>query len=411
MQSPGENHAAAMSHIWSDMSTYSEDGFRSRAHTYLSSLIGQSADVLSHQQDEHGRIKSIGRMVIIVLIPTVALLGAMAAGLKGAIDTTSDVTLAWQTLDGGLSLYRMVRALQEERGISSTYISSDVDDQELFERLRLAQHGVDDLIGRIDPWIEVKVTETESASTPLDFARYLTEHRTRMLIFRDEVTFNENILFYTNATSGFLNLIENYVELPPVRAIWSKFVAFVSILRRSDSVGIQRAIGSVYFTQCHLDPGDRLWFMELQAMADEYRNLMGQYYIDMERHLVEMETKDDTLQRAIGTLGMEIIDGTRESACANLSSVEKVERRTHWFENLTNYITIHNEIARDVASIIHGYLDDMVSQSSQDVVIYSVLIGVVTAISGVVGVWYGAHIHKMATEIQSFARYITSKVK
>ena len=52
----------------------------------------------------------------------------------------------------------------------------------------------------------------------------------------------------------------SYIVLPEKGDIWSLVVAAGSLLRAADAIGIQRALGSTFFTTCGYSDDDFVWY-------------------------------------------------------------------------------------------------------------------------------------------------------
>ena len=56
-----------------------------------------------------------------------------------------------------------------------------------------------------------------------------------------------------------------------------QIVAISSMAKASDNMGLQRALGSSYFTMCSFDPDVVQWFLELEGRVMSYRSTSFQY--------------------------------------------------------------------------------------------------------------------------------------
>lgn len=113
-------------------------------------------------------------------------------------------------------------------------------------------------------WIPFTANSTAFTS-PAIFMSRLEEHRAATHV--TNMSLGHNIRFYTNLTLGLLDAMVQGVQLPQKGEVWMKYVAFTSILRAHDAVGIQRALGSSYYAACGLTEEHTLWFKELDTQS------------------------------------------------------------------------------------------------------------------------------------------------
>ena len=73
-------------------------------------------------------------------------------------------------------------------------------------------------------------------------------------------TVEENLDFYTKINNAMMDEAASYIVLPEKGDIWSLVVAAGSLLRAADAIGIQRALGSTFFTTCGYSNDDFVWY-------------------------------------------------------------------------------------------------------------------------------------------------------
>ena len=70
----------------------------------------------------------------------------------------------------------------------------------------------------------------------------------------------ENLNFYTSINNAMMDEAASYIVLPEKGDIWSLVVGAGSLLRAADAIGIQRALGSTFFTTCGFSQEDFVWY-------------------------------------------------------------------------------------------------------------------------------------------------------
>jgi hypothetical protein len=99
------------------------------------------------------------------------------------------------------------------------------------------------------------------------FVNYLSNYRA--IVNNLSVTFETNILLYTDITFGLMDWSQSTINVPPASdTMWSNVVALGAELRASDYIGSQRALGSTYFTLCRFSGENFAWFNRLVGAGE-----------------------------------------------------------------------------------------------------------------------------------------------
>ena len=113
---------------------------------------------------------------------------------------------------------------------------------------------------------------------------HILTFRDRVLIGED-VDLQDDIDFYTELTHGMMDAMMANVQLPPSQSIWKMFIAYDSLMRASDAVGILRALGSSFFTKCGFTEPEIMWFASLDTESQTYMDTAFRYMPQLQETL------------------------------------------------------------------------------------------------------------------------------
>ena len=140
-------------------------------------------------------------------------------------------------------------------------------DDEAFTEMLAAQAKTDESLSQITTWYPFAVSSVQ-LSSPESMQYFIKFHR-KLLSF-NTVTLNQNLEWYSNLTSAILDTLVELVQVPDDEIFWKFYMSYDSILRSIDTVGIQRALGSVFYSTCGLSSANLQWFRTLDNMVCSY---------------------------------------------------------------------------------------------------------------------------------------------
>ena len=102
------------------------------------------------------------------------------------------------------------------------------------------------------------------------------------ILFQTSVGVKENIDFYTNITNAFMDWADASIRLPEKGSMWQMLVASSAMLRVSDAVGIQRALGATFNIDCDYDMMNMFWFINLDGHVEALLQTVFKYQPDIQ---------------------------------------------------------------------------------------------------------------------------------
>ena len=376
-------------------------------NSVTSSMRGGHQDVQKLLDSRHSHVGQMGKMLLIVALPVLALVSLSVVNLTRASQVRSGVSVAHRAITAFFQIDDVVTRLQVERGTTASYLSSGGANLDSYDRVIGYRRLTDDAISHLALWPENGFRVINHVfNRKDDFQGYLDRHRS--IVKYNNLTFEENIAFYTDIDLSLLEWSNDMVELPDRGNMWPLLVAAAAMMRASDFIGIQRALGATFFTLCRFSHEHQLWFTRLEGstqallgMAFSYDAGSRQAYADSYR--------GTNLQREIDAKRRTMHDANYYDTCMNFTDDEKFFTSHAWFSNLTQYMVTVKEIRHSLAINIKGLLDDVTGAQETEVTIYSIVVAVVTTASLFLTFWYSANIHKMTSKITNYAKRISSK--
>ena len=130
--------------------------------------------------------------------------------------------------------------------------------------------------------------------------------------------------------------------------IWPALVSFRAMSRAIDNAGIQRALGAAAFSNCGLSRRNLLWFMKLDAETETFLNTSFRYYQTARRLFEDGLVQIDPVPRLISKSKRSIIE---QRECTR-GSAESGSLSLHWFQSLSQFITVLRNVASATVRVI-----------------------------------------------------------
>ncbi|XP_060072134.1 uncharacterized protein LOC132552006 [Ylistrum balloti] len=332
------------------MSTSSRLSFGVSAETSVSTGCcseGCKYNILSLRGQRYQMIK----IVTLALVPMIALsvvtsISVMDSAIKFSIKENIQKGISF-SLETGI----LLRFTQIERGMSALYLSSNSDSQ-AYETLLGKYEGTDGAINGLSRWPNYKIDYPPHFQSKSIFFQNIRSYRERVLF--NNITIGDIVTKYTSDNAVIISWVGNIIRLYTTGDLWTALVAYHVLLLASDEIGIERALGSTYFTTGNFSNEELALYIEKKVTGERYLELSKSYSEDI-RRLTEVNFKNSELSTALSKMRARII--LNEDVLASAAS------SIQWFDNMTSYIDIIKEIqdfvAKNILERIQGELDDV----------------------------------------------------
>ena len=229
------------------------------------------------------------------------------------------------------------------------YLSSQKTNREAERKLRNAKSITSSYIARLSKWYELRIPDVNvTLKTMGSFVIYLENYRVKVLV--KNVSLEENVEFYTNIDTAFLDLVANVISVPLHDRL---LIALDALLRASDDIGIQRALGSSYWSPCEFPRSQPLWFLNLRSQANTYLDHTFRFHKPSLKTYTARLRALDPLEEMLDDESANMIDPAYASVCKNMTLQERFDRSGWWFDNMTMYMD------KALGSVRAALIDDL----------------------------------------------------
>lgn len=273
----------------------------------------------------YGRRNQLIKLIVLILIPCIGLFIQSAFTVVASIQSIHDADNIEEIVKFSIGCSELVHSLQIERGISVLYVSSNFSDQVLEQLLRI--RAATDTTYPVFPCFFVN-NQTSSFDHIAEVRKYLALNRQEI---SDQLrTANEVIAFYTDMIVVITNQIRQRIQQFKHIELWKSLVSFQLLIAAQENTGVERAIGSTYFTQTSLDPDTHARYIQKNTRSETFLNTSFTYSVIAYNYY-----KTNISKSALA----KTISEQRNKILQNIQHQPSVEAGTIWFNNMTSYIS------------------------------------------------------------------------
>ncbi|KAL5022583.1 hypothetical protein ScPMuIL_001738 [Solemya velum] len=359
-------------------------------------------------ESKSGRIIEMVKLMIVISVPVVTLIVLASVLLTEAIVLYNATNKAIESIHRATLLSRFIGNLQRERGMSAMFLSSGGENNDSFNALSVLRAESDSTLTSIW-WPEYGLDIGGKLYTKPEVHVMMAEWR--KMVDSDGVTFRNNILFYTEINESIMTFTINLVTIPDNYELSKTVVSGDALLHLTDIAGIQRALGSTFFTLCAFSTVDLQWFSELEGRSIELLAIALQYDKTVkESYTTKQESSQFVSDLLRSKKGLMWSEAYKEN-CRRFDPEERFYNSREWFHNMTTYIDIIFQIRNELSFHTSGILTDISKKSQQDVTIYAAVQIVVTIVCLALSIWYAIYMNNMTKCLRDYARHINHKTK
>ena len=126
------------------------------------------------------------------------------------------------------------------------YLSSNKTNRDAGQKLTAAHGKTSASIVSLSNWFELHIIQNVFLKTKDDLLNYIQKFNTDVFMVKEPISLREAIKFYTDIDLALLDQMASRISVPEHDRL---LVALYALLRASDAVGIQRALGAAYWRQ------------------------------------------------------------------------------------------------------------------------------------------------------------------
>ena len=302
-------------------------------------------------------IKIAGRIAIATILPLLAFAAFAAKGLIEKWSTYQSVSRVAAVIESVPSVSNLVHQLQRERGASATFVASK--GQTLGDVMRNQRTATDKVIAE---WRE-RVGDIDAATLGPGFGRALDQVKPAIAdisnVRRDidalSITGPKAVTYFSSTIANLIGLIEATGDLSDDLRINQRSRVFVTIVRRKELAGQERATASGAFAAGEFAPDVHRNFLRLLALQE------GQI------SAFEKDATKAEIDAVAGVLKGSVVDElgrlrTIAAAAPFDKAAVKSVAAPDWFNTITQYIdllkTAEDRVAAQFLSMTHAVADE-----------------------------------------------------
>ena len=214
------------------------------------------------------------------------------------------------------------------------YLSSNKANKDAERKLLLARSVTSTHISLLSKWYVLRIPDSNVTLETLGLlAGYVNSFGVKILV--QNVSLEENIGFYTKIIVSFLDVVANVISVPRHDRL---LIALDSLLRASDNLGIQRALGSSYWSPCEFPRSKPLWFSNLVSQSGAYLEQSFRFHEPSFKIYTANLQALHPLPEMLKNGSDNMLNPEYASECRNMTIAERFEMGALWFDNMTTYM-------------------------------------------------------------------------
>ncbi|WP_456453178.1 methyl-accepting chemotaxis protein [Hydrogenimonas sp.] len=315
-----------------------------------------------------------GKMILLIVLPTLALIYFTGSGLKKHFDFENKVEIVRELVYLSESLSRLVHETQKERGASAGFTGSKgkkfvtkLPEQRKLTNRRIREY--EKTLASIDLSKFPSELKNKIDALNADLAR-LSEIRRKVSAL--ELPLKEVVDFYTQMNAKMINIVATSSKLSPSDLITKDLVAYTSFLKSKERAGVERAVLSGTFGADRFSPG---MFKKLITLIAEQNAYLDDFLSFAPNEMVSYYKKE--VQNPV----FAEVQRMRNIAIEhNLEGGFSIDAE-YWFDTITKKINVLKKIDDHIAQTIEKDLDSFHDTAIIDTIIGAIVILVMLLIA------------------------------
>lgn len=348
------------------------------------------------------------RMFLVLIIPISAMLLLSSVPLNRASKILASTSLAIDSIEESFKFKRLIQLLQQERGMSTSYLSATNMSSDIilnkFEVLRKQT----DRNARSLKWPLGGILIAGYSWTLTDILTSLSVQRVR--VQNRTVTILSNLDYYTKLTTSLMKYITQSVITPNDRKVQRLFLANSALFSWTDDEGIKRALGTTFFRNCGWSSNDlENYYMSLHGRTSAFFDTASYYDENIENEYSILKQMVGGLCNFIDMSNNYQLFKDYELSCPFMTPMEKENKTSEWFYNMTLHIDMIFDIREKTNQEIKTKLKSLYTNAEVEFSLFLSILIVVFTISGFLCTWYMYCIATLTSNLSKYARKLKVK--
>ncbi|XP_063443302.1 guanylate cyclase soluble subunit beta-2-like [Mytilus trossulus] len=349
------------------------------------------------------------KMFVVIIIPISAIIMLSGISLTRASRIQQSTSLAIENIDDNLKMSELIQHLQRERGMSTSFIGTSNVSSAILNKLHIMRQETNTSLNNIK-WPYFGIFVMNSYWTKEDLLTSLAEHR--RYVENRSIKILYNLDYYTTITHALLKYIVQSVTPSDSAAVQQMVVASEALLSLTDDIGIQRAIGTTFFTSCGWQSTEiETYYMTLHGRSSAFLDTAIHHHRNIETQLTQKIQNSAYLSYFADQYYSFELFKDYKNICSKTSQYERETKSIKWFSNMTIFIDIFFEIRQAINTDIQSFSEaiQIVAQFEFNLFL-STLIAVVT-ISAILFTSYVYFVAKMTGNLLKLAEKVKRKTE
>lgn len=349
------------------------------------------------------RVLKYWKMILIILIPVLALLYLTTNSLLKASEVKKSTVSAITEVTSAKKLANLIQMLQRERGISATFLSANGNRSQASDAMFAARENTD--LAFVD--VQEHGNTVDMNGTPYTMLMLRESvYFARERIGNDSVLVEDHLNFYTDLNNVLMNSMFGDINISKDQNYFVDIVAFSSILRWTDIIGLLRARIAFQYATCDFDTKTLQNYMFLSGQAVAYKIVFTSYSSLMKDAFSKQEQSTEEYLNEVKNSAW---DDLFRKHCVSLSKEDRLSLGLLWFKNITKFIDFAFDVKQRQSEILTTKMLKRKSQAAYDFNLYLSVQIVATILCFVLTTWYIICIDKLTFKIAKHALTIKSQ--
>ncbi|XP_074641409.1 uncharacterized protein LOC141899152 [Tubulanus polymorphus] len=350
-----------------------------------------------------GKRIQLMKMIMIAMVPLAILLGLTANVFAEMILNHNQIQGLRNVVYFSTEVGHVLNQVQRERDMSALYVS--VIGQEggaESKALLMKQYPTTDIaVVNLSYWPAdaVLIKRKSEFQTREMFQNYINLHR--YSLDSSNSTLTDELSFYSEIVNVFLEWLIKSVTEVPAGKLWQHVVAYFEILQSKDNFGMERGLGTIFFTQGYFDRlEDYLSFLENQDQANTTFGSARYFSPLVDKFYEHVIANNATFNLLIQTMRAEVRSN-------NASEVGSIERGKFWHELMSLYLQHLQETQMQLGNSILSLLDAELQEDEIKMAIIASIFALVIIMCPII---LNA-VYALTSAIQSYSLTLAARTK
>ncbi|XP_033098096.1 uncharacterized protein LOC117102002 isoform X1 [Anneissia japonica] len=348
-----------------------------------------------------GKRIQLAKMLFLTLVPILSLAILAIINLHSIFYTNSIDTEVRNVIGFSRDIGVLLSQLQRERDMSALYVSLIGPEDKVY--LTETYPLTDESLESLNSWpVKTSVLkELKFFRKKEDFKLHLDYHRQHL--HRSNTTVYTEIEFYTELLQIFIDWLYESIGNSKGHDMWQTLVAYQFLIVSNIDMGIERTLGSIFFTLGGFDEHeDFVWYLDKFNVGTwnfkasmSYSTLVSDFYYK------EMQQLDLNVTQVIEGMRRMILRNNADMRSPNFNEAKS------WFELMTIYINVFENIQKDMAEEILIRLNHELKGDQKAIAVSTIVVVVVSILCPLTlrSIW------TVTTDIQSYALTLAAQTK